>query len=155
MRHNVVIPIALVLVILVGGWMYLNQFNDVSPETDEKLPPTDDKQKPPSPTGEDRKGETMDIFQGLLTGLQDLVNASAKPEEILEFVMNTTDRLAGVLDEADDVKGESLASMLDFFEGLEVELQGLIEEGASSRDLLDHVTKKMGELKESGFRKSR
>ena len=45
--------------------------------------------------------------------------------------------------------------MLDFFEGLEVELQGLIDDGVSSRGLLDHVTEKMGELKESGSEKSR
>ena len=138
MKRNVVIPIVLVLVILVGGWAYLNQFSDVSPGTYEKLPSTDDKRG------------TLDIFQGLLPGLQGLVNASAEPVELLEFVMNVTDRLSGFLDEADAVTEEKLASMLDFLEGLEVELQGLIDEGASPGELLDRVTEKMGELKESG-----
>jgi len=49
-------------------------------------------------------------------------------------VVNATDRLSELLDEADPVTEEKLASMLDFFEGLEVELQGLIDEGASSGD---------------------
>ncbi len=154
MKRNVVIPIVLILVILVGGWAYLNQFSDVSPGTYEKLPSTDDK-KPSSPKGEDDKGGTLDIFQGLLPGLQGLVNASAEPVELLEFVMNVTDRLSGFLDEADAVTEEQLASMLDFFEELEVELQRLIDEGASPGELLDHVTAMMGGLKESGSGKSK
>ncbi len=133
----------------------LNQFNNVSPQTDEKLPPTDDKQKPSPRMGENPKGETWGIFQGFLPGLQDLVNASAEPVELLEFVMNTTDQLGELLNETDDVKGESWVPTLDFFEGLEVELQGLIEEGASPGELLDRVTEKMGELKESGSGKSK
>jgi hypothetical protein len=98
--------------------------------------------------GKGAKGEMGDIFQGFLPELQNLVNASAEPEELLEFVVNTTDQLEALLDETDGVFGERLASMLDFFEGLEVELQGLIDEGFSSQDLLDHVTRRMGELLE-------
>ena len=70
-------------------------------------------------------------------------------------MVNATDRLSEFLDEADPVTEEKLASMLDFFEGLEVELQGLIDEGASSGDLLDGVTEKIGGLKESGSGKSK
>ena len=44
--------------------------------------------------------------------------------------------------------------MLNFFEGLEVELQGLIDVDSSSKDLLDHVTEKMGELMEGGSGRS-
>ena len=41
-----------------------------------------------------------------------------------------------------------MAPMLEFIEGLETELQGLIDQGASSQGLLDHVTEKMDELME-------
>jgi hypothetical protein len=148
LRYNVVIPIALVLIVTLGGWAYLNQTNLASPQIEEELPPIDDEQRSSPPMGEGAKGEMGDIFQGFLPELQNLVNASAEPEELLEFVVNTTDQLEALLDETDGVFGERLASMLDFFEGLEVELQGLIDEGFSSQDLLDHVTRRMGELLE-------
>ena len=154
MRYNVVIPIALVLIVTIGGWAYLNQVSDFSPQTEEELPPTDDEQSPSTPLEENPKGEMGGFFQEFLPGLQALVNASAEPEEILEFVVNTTDQLEGMLSETEGVFAERIAPMLDFFEGLEVELQGLIDEGASSQGLLDHVSGKMGERVEDGSGRS-
>lgn len=46
MRYNVVIPITLVLVILIGGWAYLDQFNDVPPQMEEKLLTPEDELMP-------------------------------------------------------------------------------------------------------------
>jgi len=97
---------------------------------EEELPPTDDEQSPSPPIGENPKGEMGGIIQDFLPGLQDLVNASAEPDELLEFVVNTTDQLEALLDETEDVLGERLAPMLDFFEGLEVELQGLMKDAS-------------------------
>jgi hypothetical protein len=155
MRHNVVIPIALVLIILVGGWAYLNQFNSTSPKSDEKMSLTDDDQNSASPTGEDGKGENWDVFKGFLPSLQGLVNASAEPEELLEFVVNTTDRIDVLLEEAEETKLDYFAQFIGFLGGLEVELQEMIDDGSSSRDLLDHVVEKMGELQKSRMEKSK
>ena len=153
MKLNVVIPIALVLVVLVGGWAYLGQFSDVSPGTEEELstpeeeqPSPEDEQAPFSPDGERPTGDRGGLFLGLIPELQALVNASAEPEELLDFVVNMTDQMEATLNETEDVFTERLAPMLEFFEGMEAELQGLIDQGASSQGLLDHVTEKMGEL---------
>lgn len=148
MRYNVVIPIALVLVILVGGWAYLNQFNKVSPQTEKKLPTPQDEQNSFPPDGDRPTGDRGGFFQGLIPELQALVNASAEPEELLEFVVNMTDQMEAMFNETEDVFTERMAPMLEFFEGLETELQAFIDQGASSQDLLDHVTEKMGELME-------
>jgi hypothetical protein len=103
---------------------------------------------------ENPKGEMGGFFQGFLPRLHDLVNANAEPEELLEFVMYTTDQLEAMLNETKGVFAEHVAPMLNFFEGLEVELQGLFDEGVSSRDLLDHVSGKMSELMEGGSGRS-
>lgn len=154
MRYNVIIPIALVLMVTIGGWAYLTQVSDISPQIEEELPPTDDEQSPSPPIEENPKGEMGGFFQGFLPGLQDLVNSNAEPEELLEFVVNTTNQLDAMLNETEGVFTERIAPMLDFFEGLEIELQGLIDEGASSQDLLDHVSGKMSELMEGGSGRS-
>jgi hypothetical protein len=154
-RYNVVVPIAIVLIVTLGSWAFLIQVNDFSQQTKEELPPIDDEQRPSSPMGESPKMEMGEIIQRFLPGLHDLVNASANPEELLEFVVNTTNQLEALLDETDDVSVERLAPMLDFFEGLEVELQGLIDKGLSFQNLFDHITGKMGELMESVFRRSK
>ena len=41
-----------------------------------------------------------------------------------------------------------MAQMIDFFEEMEVEHNGLINESSSSKDLLDHITEKMDERME-------
>ncbi|MCW3989572.1 MAG: hypothetical protein NWE88_05815 [Candidatus Bathyarchaeota archaeon] len=148
MRLNVVIPIALVLFVLVGGWAYLGQVNNVSPQTEEELPIHEDEQRPFPPDGDRPMGERDGFFQGVIHELQALVNASAEPEELLEFVVNMTDQMEAMLNETEEVFAERMAPMLEFIEGLEPELQGLIDQGASSQGLLDHVTEKMDELME-------
>ena len=59
-----------------------------------------------------------------------------------------TDQMEAMFNETEDVFTERMAPMLEFFEGLVTELQAFIDQGASSQDLLDHVTEKMGELME-------
>lgn len=143
-----VIPIALVLVILVGGWAYLGQVNNVSPQTEEELPIHEGEQRSFPPDGDRPTGERDGFFQGVLSELQALVNASAEPEELLEFVVNMTDQMEAMLNETEGVFAERMAPMLEFIEGLETELQVLIDQGASSQGLLDYVTEKMDEMME-------
>ncbi len=143
-----VIPIALVLVLLVGGWAYLGQFNDVPPKMEDELPAPEDEQMSFPPEGDRPPGERGGVFPGFIPELQALVNASAEPEELLEVVGNMTDQMEAMLNETEGVFAEQMAPLLKFFEGLEAELQELIDRGSSSQDLLDHVTEKLDELME-------
>lgn len=154
MKLNVAIPIALVLVILVGGWVYLSRFDDAVPQTEEEPQVSDEEPKSPdgeempfTPDGERPGGDRGGLFMELVPGLQALVNESAEPEELLEYVANMTDQMEVAL-ETEDAFAERIAPMLEFFEGMEAELQALVDEDATSQDLLDYVTEKMDELME-------
>ena len=59
-----------------------------------------------------------------------------------------TDQMEAMLNETEGVFAERMAPMLEFIEGLETELQVLIDRGASSQGLLDYVTEKMDDLME-------
>ena len=59
-----------------------------------------------------------------------------------------TDQMEAMLNETEGVFAERMAPMLEFIEGLETELQVLIDQGASSQGLLDYVTEKMDEMME-------
>ena len=157
MKYNVIIPMALVLIIVVGGFVLLQQPDDVSTqmEEEEKAPVEEEQSLPPFGDGEQR-GQGAILGQ-LIPGIQELVNASASPEEILEYVRNTTDQMSSRFNQTGEVPEggfpegfpeDRVSPFLEFFEELETEIQGLIDQGASSQDILDHVSEKMQEIME-------
>ncbi len=148
MNYKMFMYLALIAIILGSGIIYYTWMRDESTQFVDGSPQVEDEEEghlPQMPPG-DRPGNRTNLFEGLMIEIQELVNANASPEAILELVVNETDRMTSMFNQSDVFPEGFVSPMLAFTEELEAEIQGMIDRGATAQEVQELVSEKIQEF---------
>jgi len=129
--------LAFIIIIVAGGWIILTRDNSSLPAEEEEQDPY-----PRNPSMY-RMGNRTNIFEKLYDEIQELVNVSAGPEEILELVVNVTEQMSMRFNQSDRIPVERVSPILDFFEELKTEIQAMIDQGATAQEVQELVSNRI------------
>jgi len=144
---NRVIAMAVLAVVILGAGFIM-----IKPE--ENTPLVEDETRV-SPEGGPSEGFDPESFGqrgggsfGLEALIQALANASAEPEEYLELIVNMTENFESFYNESEEAFRERMAPMLEFYQELEDEVRGLVDQGSTAEEVQGLISDRLEELVE-------